>query len=191
MPLELDECPWFDYSFRDEAPVLVAADGGPYYSDRYLFGHLSRRVYAWHVRRTNAERLTIDDFLVRARNVLLEAFYVLDPLDPLRTGVDLGTGTGAKTVFDLPALGTGEEARFFPRDDADLEVRVSGSPVTVASVDTDARQITLAAPPAPAAPVVADYNGLRLVRLSNPFEWKGAGAAYFDAVLAIEEIIRD
>ena len=188
--VEFDECPWFDYQYRDEAPVVVAAVGLPFESERYLFGHLPRRVYGWHVRRTNAERIAIDDFL-RDRNVTHEAFYVLDPLDPMRTGVDLGTGTGAKTVFDLPALGSGEEARFYSKDDADLVVRVSGSPVTVASVDVDARTITLAAPPARAAPVEADYNGLRLVRLAGPFEWKGVGAGWFDAVLPLEEILRD
>ena len=189
MPLELEECPWFDYSYRDEAPVLVASDDGPYQTDRYLFGALSRRVYAWHVRRVDSERLAIDDFLVRARNVMHEPFYVLDPYDPLRTAVSLGNGDGAATTFTLPT--TGEESRFYPKDDSNVVVRVSGAPVTVASVDLDGRSFTLAAPPGIGAPVEVDFSGLRLCRLSNPFEWKGAGAAYFDAVLAIEEILTD
>ena len=188
--VEFDECPWFDYQYRDEAPVLVAELDAPFATDRYLFGHLPRRVYGWHVRRTNAERIAIDDFM-RDRAVTHEAFYVLDPLDPQRLAVSLGTGDGSKTTFDLPALSAGEEGRFYSKDDGDLVVRVSGSPVTVASVDVDARTITLAAPPAGAAPVEADYNGLRLVRLSQPFEWKGVGAGWFDAVLPLEEILRD
>lgn len=188
MPLELEECPWFDYSYRDEAPVLVVNADGPYRSDRYLFG-LTRRVYSWHVRRTDAERLAIDDFLVRARSVSHESFYVLDPYDPIRTAVSLGNGDGVKTVFTLPT--TGEESRFYPKDDALLVVRVSGAPVTVSSVDTDGRSVTLAAPPAGAAPVEIDFSGLRLCMLSAPTEWKGAGAAWFDATLAIEEILSD
>lgn len=190
MPLELDECPWYDYSYTDELPVEVVQTEGPFYSDRYQVAPLSVRRYSWHLKRTTSERLAVDDFLVRARGVLFEAFYLLDPKDGFRTAVDLGVGTGAKTVFELPALPL-EEGRFYPKDDADLVVRVSGSPVTVASVDTDARTITLAAPPGIGAPVEADYNGLRLCRLTAPGTWTGIGADWWEVSFEISEILTD
>lgn len=188
--LEFDECPWFDYSHRDEFPVEVAETEGPFYSDRYALAPISRRVYGWHLKRTTTERQTVAAFLVLGRMVGLEAFYVRDPKDDFRTNVDLGNGDGGKTVFDLPDLPL-EDGRFYPRDDLDLEVRVSGAPVGVAAVDVDARTITLSAPPGLGLPVVADFQGLRLVRLANPAEWAGIGADWYETTLELLEVVRD
>lgn len=191
MPVEFDECPWVDYTYRDELPIEILGDDGPVYTDRYALLDITRRVYSWHIKRTTTERAAVDAFMALARSVQLEAFYIRDPKDDARTAVTLepAVGDGARVTFSLPT--TGEERRHYPRDDADLVVRVGGAPATVASVDTDARTITLAAPPGIGVAVEADYNGLRLCRLSAPFDWKGLDAAWFDATLVIEEIITD
>lgn len=190
MPSELVECPWFDYSYQDELPVEVVQTEGPFYSDRYQVGLLSVRRYSWHLKRTTSERLLVDDFLVRARGVLFEAFYLLDPKDGARTAVSLGVGTGAKTVFDLPALPL-EEGRYYPKNDSDLVVRVGGVPVAGSTAQTDARTITLAVPPGLGVAVEADYNGLRLCRLVSPAEWRGIGADWWEVSFEISEILTD
>jgi len=70
-------------------------------------------------------------------------------------------------------------------------VRVAGSPVTVSSVSTDGRTVTLASPPAGAAAVEADYTGLRLVRLVAPYAWQAADQNWWNTTLDVLEVVTD
>lgn len=186
---EFDECPWADYGYRDELPHEALMDGGPYEVDRYAVADIPRRVYTWHLKRDRTERRVVDAFLANTHLAGVHSFYVRDPADDARADVPLGTGDGGTTTFFLPS--TGEERRHYPRDDGDLVVKVAGTPVTVSSVDTDARSVTLAAPPGIGLAVTADFNGLRLVRQLMPHEWKGLSYSWFDATIVLEEILTD
>ena len=163
MPEVFDEIPEVGYSYTDLLPVSIRHDGGPYEESRTKLAPTARRRYSWVLRRDDCPeflRTDVDDFLVRLRSLQYESFYLKDPKDALRTGVSLGTGTGAATTFSLPS--SGQESRDYPIDNAALVVYVSGSPVTVSSVDTDARTVTLASPPGLGLAVTAAYEHYKL-----------------------------
>jgi hypothetical protein len=61
----------------------------------------------------------------------------------------------------------------------------------LAGVNTDARTVTFAAPPAIAAAVAVTYRGLRLVRLLEPPAFQGVTKRYGRYELALEEVLRD
>lgn len=183
----LAEIPWVTYGYRDDFPVEVVRERGPFWSDRYALADISVRTYTLPFWRTTSERSAFDAFF-RARLQTWEAFLFEDPKDAPQTGVSLGTGNGSTTTFSLPT--TGEQRRHYPKQGS-VVVRVAGSPVTVSSVDTDARTVTLASAPALSAAVEADYTGLRLVRLADPYEWSAADVGWWQTSLTLIEVVTD
>lgn len=182
-----DECPEVDYSYRDELPTVIVAADGPYYTDRYSMAHLAARMYAWVLRRTDEERGVIDAFM-QGVGFMRDAFYIKDPKDAERTGVDLGTAGAGQTVYTLPTLG--EPARGYPLGGS-VTLYLDGAPVSVDSVDTDARTITATTPATGGESVTADYTELRLVRLSAPYDWNGVDAKWYTTSMALTEVVGD
>lgn len=183
------EIPWVDYGYTDDVPVEVTAERGPFWTDRYLLADISRRRYSLPFWRTTSERASFDGFFAGSSVLGTWGSWLFeDPKDSARTAVSLGTGTGAQTVFGLPT--TGNERRHYPKQGS-VVVRVAGSPVTVSSVDTDARTITLATPPSLGAAVEADFTGLRLVRLVSPYAWQAVDQGWWQTVLDVQELVTD
>ena len=84
----------------------------------------------------------------------------------------MARGNGSTTTFSLPT--TGENRRYYPVSTG-LVVKVSGSSVTVSSVSTDGRSVTLASAPANAAPVTVSCDVYRFkVKRRPPFVVKRA-----------------
>ena len=190
MPQHFDEVPEVGYSYTDELPVSIRKDGGPFEESRTKLGALARRRYSWKLRRDDCVgflRTDVDDFLVQLRSLQFESFYVKDPRDAFRSGVSLGVGDGATVTFSLPSVGT--ESRDYPIDNASLVVYVAAVPVTVSSVDTDARTVTLASPPGIGLAVTADYDFYRLCRVDGEFAWTGQSSTSFDTSVSIVEVV--
>jgi hypothetical protein len=97
--------------------------------------------------------------------------------------------TGARDVSLLSAQAS-PVFRWYPKQGSVVGY-VAGAPAAVASVDTTARTVTFAAPPAPATAVAATYRGLRLVRLSEPPAFQGVTKRYGRYEFALEEGLRD
>lgn len=77
----------------------------------------------------------------------------------------LGTGDGSNVEFELPAVGRNmgyiidlNGSTTSTIDVNDIVVYVSGTPVTVSSIDEDKGSVILASPPASNAVVTADYK---------------------------------
>jgi hypothetical protein len=190
MPTQVfTESPFPNYSYADELPVSVRRAGAPWAERRTKLADISRRRYSFPLSRPNDERQDVDDFLTRARGLQFEAFYVADPRDDARSAVALGTGNGSATTFALPTALANEERRFYPKSSG-LVAKVNGTPVSVASVDTDARTITLSAAPANGAAVTADFVGYRLCRVEN-LSWQGETNTWFHASVELVEIIAE
>lgn len=185
----LTEVPWVDYGYSDDMPLEVQAERGAFFTDRYQLADITRRTYTLPFWRTTAERASFDAFF--AGSTVLStwgAWLFEDPKDAAQTAVSLGTGNGSATTFSLPTTGNGR--RYYPKQGS-VVVRVSGSPVTVSSVDTDGRTVTLASPPAGAAPVEADFTGLRLVRLLAPYTWQAVDQGWWNTTLSVQEVVTD
>lgn len=96
----------------------------------------------------------------------------------------------ARVTFSLPTAEASPDFRWYPKQGSVVGY-VAGVPAAVASVDTTARTVTFAAPPAPAAAVAATYRGLRLVRLSDPPTYQGVTKRFGRYEFALEEVLRD
>ena len=186
-----DEIPWANYSYSDVLPVAVLRDGGPFDEARVKLASISRRKYTWNLLRSETcsgyRRIDVDDFLVRARDLMYESFYVKDPRDFARTGVTLTQVSGL--VYTLPTSITSENYRDYPIDDGNVQVYDGGSPANHASVDTDGRTITLSG--APGGAVTGDYHYYRLCRLDGEFTWTTTSNVWAETAPVIVEIVRD
>ncbi len=190
MPSVFDEVPEVGYSYTDELPVSIRRDGGPYEESRTKLAPIARRRYSWKLRRDDCVgflRTDVDDFLAQLRSLQFESFYLKDPRDALRSGVSLGVGDGATQTFSWPSVGT--ESRDYPIDSAAMVVYVSGSPVTVSSVDTDARTVTLAAPPGLGLAVTTDYEHYKLCRVDGEFTWTGQSSTSYETAVGVVEVL--
>jgi len=183
-----DYCPELDYSFVDVQPAVLFEYAGNGSQQRATLQPIARRTYTWPLRRQDVDRAAITEFF-RVASQTVTAFYIKDPKESehARTGVSLGTAGVAQTVFDLPA--TGENQRDYIVDDANVIVYDDGNPVTVASVDIDARTITLSAAPANLSVMTADYHAYRLVHLVSEPSWSGLGPDYFSATAEFQEVV--
>lgn len=116
-----------------------------------------------------ANAATLGDFFV-ARGQQRDAF-LWKPIRSRhysRTGIALGTSIAAQTVFALPT--TGEYAGDYPISVALTTLKSDGAPITVASVQVDARTITASAAPGAGHVMTADYHRYALVRLDGEWE---------------------
>lgn len=180
------EVPFNGYQYRDEEQILVHRDGSAWEETRHVLTDISRRHYVLPMGRDNTERQTIDAWFA-ARHSQYEAFFFKDPLDAGLTNVSIGTGNGVATTFYLPTTGTNR--RFYPVVTGCV-VKVSGSPVTVSSVSPDARSVTLASPPAGAAPVTITCDVYRLVRLED-LNWTHSHPRRWDASITLVEVVSE
>ena len=185
-----------EFTYQDQDLRVRLAEDGPYQERvvNLLASTIPLRSWKVPLRRTKAEALVVDAFFADPT----ATFYFQDP-QVRRTAVSLGTGDGVTTTFSLPTGATSENFRDYTKHDGagpgtgsptPVVVRVSGSPVTVASVARDGRTITLAVAPGGSAPVEADYDVVRLCRLDARPEWAGIGTDWLQAVLAIREVMR-
>ncbi len=183
--------PWVDYEFVDEPFVEVLEERAPGQTERVELFACSRRRYRWPAGLTEAQRVAWEEFL-QARGILRDAFLIEDPRDPVRELVALepAVGDGARVTFSLPTAEASPDFRWYPKQGA-VTGYVNGAAIALASVATDARTVTFAAPPAPGATVKATYRGLRLVRLAEPPTIQGVTKRFGRYELAIEEVLRD
>ena len=183
----LSATPFPPYSYRDEQPCAVLRDGGPYEEVRVPLADISRRRYMFDLGRRNADRQTMDAFLVRARQLQYQSFYFPDPRDDALDGVSIGTGNGVAQTFYLPT--TGENRRFYPADDDSASITVNGSPyVGEVTVSTDGRSVTLASAPANGHAVLFSGNVYRLCRLDD-LSWSVDYVDWATASISIVEVI--
>lgn len=183
---------WKDYSYRDELPTYMKAQGGPWQTQRGELDPRSRRVYSWPAGLDDDQRLTWQAFL-EGVGWTRDAFLVRDPIpeDSDRLGVSLGVGNGVLTTFPLPTSPTDPEYRYYMQPGTE-RVYLAGVLQAAAAytVNQDERTVTFAAPPGAVA-VTADYRGLRLVRLEEAPEAAGMEYGYTRYTFALAEILRD
>ena len=131
--------PEISYDHSPTLPVIVFKYAGRGVEQRAALQDLTRREWAWPMKRGIAERRNINEFF-RTHSQTVTAFYLKDPHDHPRAGVSLGTAIIGQTVFALPT--TGNESRFYANGD-DVVVYEDGSPTAaVVTTGTDARTFT-------------------------------------------------
>lgn len=182
---------WLGATFHPERPVAVLDLGGPFRTQRVALTALARRVYSWPAGMTDEQRTTWLAFL-EARGWTRDAFLVRDPWDEGRVGVTLepNPAPGGLTVFSLPTVEGSPYYGDYPLP-GPVRGMVNGVTVAVASVQQDARTITLGAAPALGTVVSADYLPLRLVRLVREPEVNAQEHGYSGYTLELEEVLRD
>lgn len=178
--------PNVDYEWEPSQEVGIVTYAGSRYEQRASWQTISRRTYVWTMTRRGAEARNIDSFF-RDRNQEVSAFYIQDPDDQLRSGVTLGTSVAGQTVFTLPT--SGNESRFYPKDDANVVVYDDAvATAATVTVSTDNRTFTLSAAPVSGSVMTVDFYGYRLVRLLTPCRWKGLGPDWFVASPQFKEV---
>lgn len=182
--------PWADYEFTDEPFVEVLDDHAPGQGAHVELFACSRRRYRWPAGLTEPQRVAWESFL-QAHGITRDAFLIEDPRDPVRDLVPLepAVGDGALVTFSLPTAESSPDFHWYPKQGSVVGY-VAGAPAAVASVDTTARTVTFAGPPAPAATVAATYRGLRLVRVVAPPTVQGVTRRYGKYELSLEEMLR-
>lgn len=181
----LTETPDIAFTSIDARATSVLKYAGRGREQRATLEPIGRRRYGLPFKRTASEMATFNAFFL-ARGGIVEPFYFQDPKDSFQTAIDLGTSIASQTEFFLPT--TGEDQRWYPIDNASLVVKDDGVPVSVASVDTDARSVTLSAVPTVGSVMTLDCNAYRLVRLVAPFEWRGLAPDFFATELELIEV---
>ena len=173
---------------RDELPVAVLSYAGTGVEQRATLQDLDKRRYTWPLRRQSTDKTAIKEFF-RLRSQTVEAFYVKDPEadEHERTGVSLGTSSALQISFNLPS--SGEYSRDYMADDANMIVYDDGVSVEVASVQTDARTITLSVAPTAGSVMTCDYHAYRLVRLESEPQWVRLGPDFFECVPEFIEVV--
>jgi hypothetical protein len=183
--------PWVDYEFTDEPFVEVLGEKAPGQAERVELFACPRRRYRWPAGLTDAQREAWEAFL-QAAGIQREVFLVQDPRDTVRELVALepAVGDGARVTFSLPTDEASPDFRWYPKQGS-VVAYVGGVEAPLASVDTDARTVTFAAAPAPAAAVAASYRGLRLVHIAESPTFKGQTKRFGRYELVLEEVLRD
>ncbi|MGE0192477.1 MAG: hypothetical protein AB7T63_10605 [Planctomycetota bacterium] len=183
--------PWADYEFTDEPFVEVLEDHAPGQAARVELFACTRRRYRWPAGLTEPQRVAWEAFM-QAHGITRDAFLIEDPRDPIRelVALDPAVGDGVRVTFSLPTYEASPDFRWYLKQGSVVGF-VNGVAAAIASVDTDARTVTFAVPPAPAAMVAATYRGLRLVRLAEPPALQGVTKRFGRYEFAIEEVLRD
>lgn len=189
MPLAVfSEIPLLGHDYGDDQRVakLEYFGGG---AQRSLGQAREYRDLVLPFKRNKTGRATIDTFF-RARNYEHESFLYKDLNDYARAAIVLQpvTSGGSVTRWRIPT--TGDNAGDYPTGEAaTYVVRVGGSPVTVASVDTDLREFILSAGVSDASVVDADYQYYRRWSLLERFRWRSvaAGVGWYRTEIALRE----
>lgn len=156
--------------------------------------HLDRELRSWSLELaalTEAERLALKAFF--DANGVATKFLFKYLHDAAQTGVTLAAVTSGGSVTQWKLPDTGLNAGDFPDDaSSTYTVRVGGSPVTVASVDTDGRKFVLQTGVSDASVVTADYLAFRYCLLSDVDAVRNLrGLSIWSTQLRIEEVGRD
>lgn len=177
-----DFTPRHPYRWAIERPtnLLKFAGGG-----EQTLSLLSRslRTYTLGFRVNSANRIAIDAFL-EAAGWQGGSFLWQDLKDSTRTGVSVGTGDGATTVFNLPV--TGEKAGDYPLTTGGTAYVDAGS--VAATFQTDARTVTYGSAPAGSTALTVDYSYYRRVRLAAPHRWEEPVYGVFTTELILQEL---
>lgn len=140
---------------------------------------------------TDAEKVALDSFFI-GQSMTVTSFLWRDPspdnvAEPfVRSGVSCGTSTLTQTVFSLPT-GASEAAGDYPLS-VGAVLKSNGTPVTVASVDTDARTITASVAPGASKTMTADYAFYRRVRLEAPYVWARGDSGLWSTSATFREV---
>lgn len=188
----LDLTPFPGATFTDvEEGRDTFLEDGPGQERTLRAGGIACRVYTWPTGGYPEDADAVRAFQA-ARLLAGESFYVLDPWASERVDVDVGPAVGAQSVFELPTDDEQEEYRDFPVDDVEAVVaKVEGVEVAVASIDTDARTITLAAPASDGDEVLVSYRAYRLCRFAPTVRWTADEPDWYVGNLEIREVLRD
>lgn len=183
------EIPLLGHEYEDDQKVQVLAYAGAA-EQRAQTQERKLRPLLLPFKRSKTGRATIDTFFI-ARGYEKESFLYKDRNDYARTAITLSPVTaGTVTRWRIPT--TGAYAGDYPTGEAaTYVVRVAGTPVTVASVDTDLREFILSVGVSDASVVDADYEYYRRFRLDRPFRWRqvAAGVGYYTTEIALREVL--
>lgn len=177
------------YSFVDSRPVGKWKRGGYGRVTTVPLAAFDLRRYTWNVGTSEALRRAWSAFF-QAVGWERTSFFLQDPRDPVRSALSPTAGTGALTTFPLPTSIADADYPFFPANDGSAYAVVGGVIFNAASVDQDARTITLAAAPGVAA-VTLVYQPLRLVILEAPAEVQSIARVLVAAAFELQQLSRD
>lgn len=184
------QTPWLDFEYADEFPVARIENDRFGFRRDVALAPLALRRYSLPERGlTTTDRQTLYAWLV-ARGWTRDAFLFEDPKDADRVGVALGVAGAGQTVFPLTTTVTDEDYRHFPKQGT-VVLYADGAPVSVASVDTDARTITATVAPGAGKVMTCDFTGLRLVKLVAEPSFQGATVDWMDYQVELEEVLRE
>lgn len=155
--------PTHPYTRKRIDPTAIASFSGSPLTSRASFLDRDLFAFAWSGRFTLANLETLEAFWV-ARRGPVGLFYFKDPIGNPRTSASLGTAIAAQTVFPLP---TGAYRGEFPIDNGTAILYADGSPVTIASVDTDGRSVTASSAPGVGKVMTLTYQHYRKVRFAT------------------------
>ena len=181
------EIPLLGHDYGDDQKVAVLAYAGAA-EQRAQTQDRGLRVLTLPYKRNTSGRATIDAFFL-ARGYEKTSFLAKDLNDYARTGISLGTSVASQTVFALPA--SGPYAGDYPISDANAIVYDDGTPVAIASVNTDARTFTLSSSPTAGSVMTCDYWRYGRYRLDRPYRWRSvaAGVGWYVTEIALREVL--
>lgn len=141
---------------------------------RLVLGDSSSRVWQiTHGPLKLAELDTLHAFL-EILNYQEISFLYEDLIRNTSLGIALGTSTPSQTVFNLPT--TGEDGSLYPVDVASTVLYDDGAPVSIASIDIDARTITASSAPVTGSVMTCDltpYQRRYVIEGDPRDEWLG------------------
>ena len=178
--------PEIDWEVVPDRPVAIFKYVGQATEQRADLQDVERDVVSWPMKKTASEMATVRAFFL-ARGQSTEAFYIRLPRGASRTGVSLGTSVSGQTQFTLPT--TGDEKRDYPIGAATYTVYDDAvATAATVTVSDDGRRFTLSAAPTSGSAMTVDYKTWRLVRLAEPFPWRGRGPDFFEANATFVEV---
>ena len=146
---------------------------------------LARREFVLPLRSRRSEARAVDVFW-RTNSYGAKAVLVRDPRLGARTGVALGTATSNQTVFPFPT--SGENSRDYPIQGlSSMTVYDDAAGVSIDTISTQNRTVTLSAAPASNSVMTADYRFYRKVRLIAEYRWKSLGVDWLTTQLGLME----
>lgn len=173
--------------------LLEASRDRPGRAARVLAFPHAPYTWTWPLVLAGGQVKAMVDFLA-ALGHTRDAFLVLDTADARREDVtpEPAVGDGARVTFALPTAESSPEWPLYPMAGT-VEARIGSPSATtpVASVDQDARTVTLAVAPGIGVAVRLAYTPLRLVRLAAPMDEQRPDPAFLLGGLELHEVFRD
>jgi len=181
-----DHAPEVAWEHTEDMPHAIFVFAGQAAEQRASLQDVERVRLGWPMRKTSTEKAEIEEFF-RLRGRVRDAFYVRIPRAPQEEGVSLGTSISGQTGFVLPT--SGNNSRDYPVATATFTVYEDGSPTTTTvTALPDDRKFVLDTAPTSGTAMTVDYHTYRLVRLEEPFRWRGLAPDFFETVAAFREV---